>query len=144
MKISFKNKIEVGYVINMIVVLVLGVIIWSRKPIGISTGWHWFGLLLILLSFGMLTTAYFIINAQLKAKNATELQLLENEKLLHSILENTTNAVSVKKINGEYLFINKQYELLFQIESAQIKGKTDHDYGKKSISKIISSRKHIF
>lgn len=34
-------------------------------------------------------------------------ELLENQKLLQSIFDNTTNAISIKKINGDYIIINR-------------------------------------
>jgi len=86
------------------IVLMLGLIFWSHIRTATIKFLDWIALVLILLSLGMLTVVYFIIQAQLKAKKASELQLLENKKLLQSIIDNTTNAISVKKINGE-LFI---------------------------------------
>ena len=134
MKISFKKKIILGYIINMGIVFILGIIFWNHIRTTTIKLLDWIALALILLSLGMLTVVYFIIQAQLKAKKASELQLIENEKLLQSIIDNTTNAISVKKINGEYLFINKQYESLFKLKSTDIKGKTDHDFLPKEMA----------
>jgi PAS domain S-box-containing protein len=96
--------------------------------------WDWISLALIALSVGMLTVVYFFIRTQLKAKNAAEMESLENRKLLQSIIDNTTNAISVKKINGEYLPINKQYETIYKLKDEDIKGKTDHDFLPKEIA----------
>jgi PAS domain S-box-containing protein len=90
--------------------------------------WDWVSLALIALSLVLLTVVYFIIRAQLKAKNEAEIKFLENKKLLQSIIDNTTNPISVKKINGEYLLINKQYETIYRLKEEDIKGKTDHDF----------------
>jgi len=134
MNISLERKILLGYIINMIVVLVLGFIIWNHMYEGASKLWDQIALGLIVLSLGMLTIVYFIIQTQLKLKKKSRLQLIENEKLFQSIIDNSSNAISVKKINGEYLFINKQYESLFQSEASNIKGKTDHDFLSKEIA----------
>ncbi|MDD3722598.1 MAG: PAS domain S-box protein [Lutibacter sp.] len=128
MKISLKTKIISGYIINLFVILVLGIIYWNQilpeKPLL----WDWISLILIMLSLGMLTVVYFVIQSQLKAKNKAETESLENRKLLQSIIDNTTNPISVKKINGEYLLINKQYENIYRLKKEDIKGKTDHDF----------------
>ena len=128
MKIAFKTKIIFGYIINLMVVLALGIIFWRHVFQESLNIWDWISLILIVLSLGMLTVIYFIISAQLKAKNEAEMASLESRKLMQSIIDNTTNAISVKKINGEYLLINKQYETIYKLKEEDIKGKTDHDF----------------
>lgn len=134
MKFSFKNKITAGYFINIVVVLAIAFIFWKLSAGAFLNIWHYIAVALIVLSIGMLTIVYFILIAQLKAKNASDILLLDNKKLLLSIINNTTNPISVKKINGEYLLINQQYETLFKINAEDIKGKTDHDFLPKEIA----------
>lgn len=128
MKIFFKTKIILGYIFNFIVILALGLIYWNHILPEMPLLWDWISLALIAISLGLLTVVYFIIQAQLKAKKEAETESLENRKLLQSIIDNTTNPISVKKINGEYLLINKQYETLYKLKDEDIKGKTDHDF----------------
>ncbi|MFA5296798.1 MAG: PAS domain S-box protein [Lutibacter sp.] len=128
MQISFKNRIIMGYIINLVVVLALAFIYWRHIFHESPHLWDWISMVLLVLSLGMLTVVYFVIQAQLKARNESEIKLLENKKLLQSIIDNTTNTISVKKLNGEYLLINKQYETLFKLKEEDIKGKTDHDF----------------
>ena len=127
-KISLKTKILLGYIFNFIVILALGLIYWNHVLPEIPLLWDWVSLALIALSLVLLTVVYFIIRAQLKAKNEAEIKFLENKKLLQSIIDNTTNPISVKKINGEYLLINNQYETIYRLKEEDIKGKTDHDF----------------
>lgn len=134
MKISFKFKIILGYIINLIAILALGFIYWNHILPENPQIWDWISLALIVLSLGMLTVVYFIIQGQLKAKNEAEIESLESRKLLQSIMDNTTNAISVKKINGEYLLINQQYESIYKLKEENIKGKTDHDFLPKEIA----------
>lgn len=134
MKISLKTKIILGYIFNFIIILSLGLIYWNQILPDMPLLWDWISMILIALSVGMLTVVYFVIRAQLKAKNAAEIKLLENRKLLQSIINNTTNPISVKKINGEYLLINKQYETIYKLKDEDIKGKTDHDFLPKEIA----------
>ncbi len=54
-------------------------------------------------------------------------ELKESENRLQDILDNGTALVYLKDLQGRYLFINKQYEKLFHLNSEEIKGKTDKD-----------------
>ena len=94
----------------------------------------WIELSLFVLSIILLIVVYFIIRAQLKAKTISQNLLLENKQLLQSIIDNTTNPIFIKKINGEYLLINKQFESLFQISNEEIIGKTDEDFLPKNVA----------
>lgn len=139
MKISFEKKIALGFIINLIVVLALGLIYWNHMLLTSNKLWHWISLALIVLSLGMLTVVFFIIKTQLKAKKKSEQELLKNEKLLQSIIDNTSNAISIKKINGEYLLINKEYKLLFESKEKNLTGKTNHEFLSKEIADTYRS-----
>lgn len=65
MRLSFERKTTIGYIINMVVVLALGLIYWIQIPFSTNRLWHWISLILIVLSLGMLTTVYFILKTQL-------------------------------------------------------------------------------
>ena len=138
MKITFEKKIFLGFVINVLVVIAAGWIFVSRLNDGgdkaMNARLDWIELFLFVLSFVLLIVVYFIIRAQLKAKNISQNLLLENKQLLQSIIDNTTNPIFIKKINGEYLLINKQFESLFQISNAEIIGKTDEDFLPKNVA----------
>ena len=134
MTVPFERKILIGYIINIIVIIALGLIYWRQLPLSTSKLWHWISLALIVLSVGMLTTVFFILKAQLKAKKQSGEELQKNQKLLQSIIDNTTNAISVKKINGEYLLVNKQYQSLFEAHETDLIGKTNADFLPKDIA----------
>lgn len=138
MKISFEKKILLGFIVNLLVVIASGWIFVSRlnkqRDLANDTVLNWIELFLFALSIILLTIVYFIIQAQLQAKNISQNLLLENKQLLQSIIDNTTNPIFIKKINGEYLLINKQFESLFQITNESILGKTDHDFLPKNIA----------
>lgn len=134
MKISFERKILTGFIINVIVIVALGLIYWRHLPLSTNKLWHWISLVLIVLSIGMLITVFFILKAQLKAKRQSGKELQKNQKLLQSIIDNTTNAISVKKINGEYILVNKQYQSLFETKENNLIGKTNADFLPKDIA----------
>lgn len=139
MKISFEKKIVFGYFINLAVILGLSYICWKRMPRPNLTVLDWITLVLIILSLGMLTVVFFVLQAQLNAKKKSELELIKKEKLLKSIIDNTTNPISVKKLNGEYILVNKQYQLLFESKEKDLIGKTNHDFLPKDIADIYRS-----
>lgn len=138
MKISFEKKIFLGFVINVLVVIASGWIFISRlskeRDQTLDSRLNWIEIFLFFLSIVLLIVVYFIIRAQLKAKNISQNMLLENKQLLQSIIDNTTNPIFIKKINGEYLLINKQFESLFQISNEEIIGKTDEDFLPKNVA----------
>lgn len=139
MKISFEKKIVIGYIINVAVVFALGLIYLQQMPISNNTSWHWVSLVLIILSIGMLTAVFFILKGQFLAKKKFEEQLIKNENLLQSIIDNTTNPISVKKLNGEYILVNKQYQLIFESKEKNLIGKTNHDFLPKEIADAYRS-----
>ncbi|MNS44496.1 putative diguanylate cyclase YegE [compost metagenome] len=132
MKISFEKKILLGYIINLMVVIALAWIFISRmdeeRDPTLDKILDGIIITLFILSVILLTIVYFIITAQLRAKNISQNLLLENRQLLQSIIDNTSNPIFIKKLNGEYLLVNKQYESLFEISNEKIIGKTDHDF----------------
>jgi PAS domain S-box-containing protein len=79
------------------------------------------------LSIVLLIVVYFI-RSQLQANKVSQKLLYENKQLLQSITDNTSSPIFIKKLNGEYLLINKQFGDLFKISNEEILGKTDHDF----------------
>lgn len=138
MKISLEKKIIIGFILNLFVVFAIAWIFILRidkhRNQALDSSLNWIEIALIILSVILLTVVYFIIRFQLRAKNLSQSLLLENKQLLQSILDNTLSPMFIKKINGEYLLINKQFESLFQITNEEITGKTDHDFLPVSIA----------
>ena len=132
MKITFEKKIFLGFIINLLVVIALAWVFISRinkkRDESFDNTLNFTAISLFILSAILLIIVYFIIRSQLRAKKISQDLLFENRQLLQSIIDNTTNPIFIKKINGEYLLINKQYESLFQISNEKIIGKTDHDF----------------
>ena len=138
MKISLEKKILFGFIINLLVVIASGWIFIKRldkqRDETMDSKLDWIELSLFGLSIILLIIVYFIIRAQLLAKNISQNQLSQNKQLLQSIIDNTSNPIFIKEINGEYLLINKQYESLFHISNEEIIGKTDHDFLPKEVA----------
>ncbi|MFV7236402.1 PAS domain S-box protein [Flavobacterium sp. ZB4R12] len=138
MKISFEKKIFLGFIINLFAVIALSwvfVLLFDRqRELTLDKKLNWIALSLFVLSIILFSFVYYIIRAQLHVKNAFQNLLFEDKQLLESVFDNTSNPIFIKKINGEYLLINKQCESLFQISSEEIKGKTDHDFLPKKLA----------
>ena len=132
MKISLEKKIIIGFILNLFVVFAIAWVfilrIDKQRDQALDNSLNWIEIALIILSLILLTVVYFIIRSQLRAKNISQNLLLENKQLLQSIIDTTSSPIFIKKINGEYLLINKQFESLFKISNEDIIGKTDHDF----------------
>lgn len=132
MKISLEKKIIIGFILNLFVVFAIAgafiLRINKHRNQEFDNSLNWIEISLIFLSLILLTIVYFIIRSQLRAKNRSQELLLENKQLLQSIIDNTSSPIFIKKINGEYLLINNEFESLFKITNQEIIGKTDHDF----------------
>lgn len=131
MNMSFENKLRWGFIGNLLIVALSGSVFLyrTRAQVDASTGsmLDLAILFLIGISLVLLVVVYVIIRSQFDAKKRSQQELLENKLLLQSILDNTNSPMSIKKLNGEYLLINRQCEELFHMPTAEIIGKTDHD-----------------
>ncbi|MGO4820859.1 MULTISPECIES: PAS domain S-box protein [unclassified Flavobacterium] len=138
MRISFEKKIFLGFIINVLIVLVSGLIFITRinvdRDIANDSFLNWIEITLFILSIILLVVVYFIIRSQLEAKNKSQKLLSDSRKLLLSIIDNTTNPIFIKKIDGEYLLVNRQFGKLLKITTDEILGKTDYDFLPKNIA----------
>lgn len=132
MKISFENKVLIGFIVNLSIVIGSGWIFISHLEehgtINLHSILNMVGFFLFGLSIVLLTIVYFFIRKQFQETKFAYTLLAENKTMLQSIIDNTSNPIFIKKLNGEYLLVNKQYEALFQLTSKEIIGKTDHDF----------------
>lgn len=137
MKISLEKKIFIGYILNVLAVIASALIIINRLSKNKSTQsglinygveFAIFGVLITLL-----TIVYFIIRSQIRAKDIFQNSLLENKQLLQSIIDNSSSLITVKKVSGEYIFVNKQFSSLFQAVNETIPGKIDADFLPKAL-----------
>lgn len=138
MNISFEKKIFLGFIINVVIVITAAWIFLARidseRDIAMDGKLEAIEIGLFALSALLLIVVYFIIRSQLKAKEAAQKLLEENKQLLQSIIDNTSNPISIKKLNGEYLLINKNFGELFGTTNERIIGKTDYDFLSKEIA----------
>ena len=140
MKISFEKKILLGFIINLLVVIASGWIFVSRldkeRIKRMDSLLDLIELSLFVVSMVLLIIVYFIIRSQIRSINKSQHELLENKKLLQAIIDNTSNPIFIKEINGKYLLINKQHETLFHHSIQEIVGKTDYDLLPKEVADV--------
>jgi PAS domain S-box-containing protein len=138
MKISFETKIFIGFIINLLVVIASGWVFISRigsnRDTETGLQLNWIEGALLSLSIILLIIVYIILRSQLKAKKESRKLLYDNDLLLQSIIDNTSNPIFIKRINGEYLLTNRQFADLFKISKDEIKGKTDYDFLSESVA----------
>jgi uncharacterized membrane protein YhdT len=121
MKISFERKVFLGFVINLLVVIAAGWIFISRlnnQRDKTMDSLDWIEISLFVLSIILLIVVYFIIKSQLRAKKLPK-SLYDSRQLLQSIIDNTSNPIFIKRINGEYLLINKQFVTYLKFRMTQ-------------------------
>lgn len=70
---------------------------------------------------------YSGIIRDITARKKTEDALRRSEKLLRDIADNTTAVIYVKYTDGRYLFVNHQFEQIFNLTADRIIGRTDHE-----------------
>ncbi|MGM8363345.1 PAS domain S-box protein [Flavobacterium sp. ARAG 55.4] len=140
MNISLEKKIFPGFIINLLVVITAAFIFLMRldpdRDTTMDSKLEVIEIILFILSAFLLIVVYFIIRAQLKAKETVQKRLEENQQLLQSIIDNTSNPIFIKKLNGEYLLVNKHFDTLFGTENDKIIGKTDLDFLPKETAEI--------
>ena len=140
MKISFEKKILLGFIINLLVVIASGWIFVSRldkeRIKKMDSLLDLIELSLFVVSMVLLIIVYFIIRSQIRSINKSQHELLENKKLLQAVIDNTSNPIFIKEINGKYLLINKQHETLFHHSIQEIVGKTDYDLLPKEVADV--------
>ena len=140
MTISFEKKIFLGFILNVIIIIVIAKIFLIRTAneqyLLTNSQLDFAAMTLFALSIVLLIVVYIIIRTQLRAKETAQKQSDENKQLLQSIIDNTSNPIFIKKLNGEYLLINKHFGELFEISNEQIIGKTDNDFLPKETAEI--------
>jgi diguanylate cyclase (GGDEF)-like protein/PAS domain S-box-containing protein len=93
-----------------------GNLVWSASILGISLLLMWG----VLISRSSAIIRYAIIKQQ-----KSEQKITESQQLLEAILNHASACIYLKDLDGKYLFINRQIELLFHVKNKDFIGKTD-------------------
>lgn len=79
---------------------------------------------------------YFVARDVTAMKQDQE-RFVEAKRQLQAIMDNSTAMISVKDSNGQYILVNKQFEILFGMKPEDIVGKTDVDIFDREISRPL-------
>lgn len=88
-----------------------------------------FGFALLAVATAMGLSAITVVMAGRLAARETEQR--RNQRLIEAIVENSPAVIYVKDLAGRYLMVNRRYADIFQIDRAEVIGKTDHDVFQK-------------
>ena len=69
-----------------------------------------------------------------------EMELVQNQKRLQSVLDNATSFIFIKDLEGKYLVINKQFKETFNVTDDQVIGKTIFDFTEAERAKRFASK----
>jgi PAS domain S-box-containing protein len=76
-------------------------------------------------------------------RKRAEEALHHNQELLRSVVDNLKAVIYAKEADGNYLFINRRYEQLFNVDNNSIRGKSDHDIFPKEIADAFRTNDEI-
>ena len=85
----------------------------------------------------LLRTVLQLLTAHLDRKHVVA-DLAEADHRLQLILENTTAVMYLKDATGRYVFVNAEYERLFDIQSTEIVGRTDEEVHPEQMANAVS------
>lgn len=79
------------------------------------------------------------LEREIGERRRTQKALEESEKRLHDILNQASSVIYVKNLEGQYVFVNRQFAQMFQRPNDEIRGKTDEDLLPPSVAEIVRS-----
>jgi len=72
-------------------------------------------------------TGHFALVSDITKLKIAEKALYNNRQFLDAIINNSNNLICSKDLNGKFLLVNKQWEILFGIKEKDILGKTAYE-----------------
>ncbi len=82
-------------------------------------------------------SVFVAIILDITARKQTEEALMQSEQRLRDLLDYSPSLIFMKDLSGKYLFINRRYEVMFNIKNEDIVNKTDHDIFPKEIADVF-------
>jgi PAS domain S-box-containing protein len=73
------------------------------------------------------TTGVVLVFRDITERKRAEEALRESEGRLQSILDNSSNVVFLKDLEGRYITVNRRFEELFRVTRQDVVGKSDYD-----------------
>lgn len=86
---------------------------------------------------GELGTLAKALNVMVESLDLRERELRSAQKEIDAILSNSPAVIYIKDAEGKYILVNHQYEELFGVTNAAIRGKTDYDIFPESLASTL-------
>ncbi|MBW2709223.1 MAG: PAS domain-containing protein, partial [Deltaproteobacteria bacterium] len=80
------------------------------------------------------------LEQQLAEVGRLDRTLTDRTRHLNAILEHTTVAIYLKDADSKYILVNEQYEKLAQVQSEEIRGKTDFDIFPEPVASLFRAQ----
>jgi len=133
---AWLNLIWLGYGLTVVYLMYVGVGVFKRGPrvrawgLLLSAGPFALSLCInLLVNFGFLNLPYVAAPGFLAMVTIMSAALTREWRRSHAqmqtVLDNVPAAVYLKKVDGRYAFVNRQFERLYNLPAAAILGKTD-------------------
>lgn len=69
-------------------------------------------------------TCYTAIIREISERKRAEEQIRERDRLFNAVMENTASFVHIRDMSGRYLYVNKEYERVFECKNQEIRGRS--------------------
>jgi len=109
----------------------------SNQNLGIT-----FRALLIAIVLALLIASVVVWNNE-NARRKAEKLLNENQKLLQSVIDNTSSLINLKDLNGKYLLVNKEYKKSFSEHGNLIKKTVFDIYPEKTATAFAEEDRKV-
>lgn len=76
-------------------------------------------------------------NTMARAVKQSLLTLEQNQALLRAITDHSPAVIYVKNVDGRFMFVNREFERLFELSSVQIIGKSNHELLPKNVADAV-------
>jgi PAS domain S-box-containing protein len=72
-------------------------------------------------------TGFLGIGSDITERKQALAALQESEKRLQAFIDNAGSVIYIKNVQGQYILINREYEVLFHLNKESVQGQTDFD-----------------
>ncbi len=83
------------------------------------------------------------LEAEIAKRGEIETSLRQSEERLSAVLHNCPVLVSMKDLDGRYIFVNPEFTGVFQLDQEQIIGRTDHELFPKAVADVRAERDRL-
>lgn len=146
----FISKATGGFIARRVLppAFVIPIMLGYLEMIGKKLGFYEaaLGLSLLILGITIFYSVVILLNAYVVNKvdlyrQQVEYELQQNQKQMQGILDHANSIISIFDLDGNFILVNKQFEKLFHVNSAEITGKNIFDiYPKRFAEKIRESQ----